>query len=59
VKEDVEAVSTDGAAPVEDFYGFSIFVASDDYFSAEGVFFVGRHEGIARTYFVTAGRYAV
>ena len=59
VEEYVQPVSTDGAAPVEDFYGLSIFVAGDDHFSAERVLFVGRHEGITRPYFMAAGRYAV
>ncbi len=59
VEEYVEPVSTDGAAPVEDFYGLSIFVAWDEHFGAEGVLFVSRHEGIARPYFMAAGRYAV
>jgi carbon storage regulator len=55
----VEPVSADGAAPVEDFYRLSIFVAGDEHFGAERVLFVSRHEGIARPYFVAAGRYAV
>jgi len=59
VEEYVEPVSPDGTAPVEDFYGLSIFVAGDEHFSAEWVLFVGRHEGIARPYFMSAGRYAV
>ena len=59
VEEYVEPVSTNGAAPIEDFYGLFIFVAGDEHFSAEGVLFVGRHEGITRAYSVTAGRYAV
>ena len=59
MEEYVEPVSTDGAAPVEDFYRLSICVAGDEHFGAEGILFVSRHEGIARPYFVAAGRYTV
>jgi hypothetical protein len=59
LEEYVEPVSTDGASSVEDFYGLSLVVAGDEHFSAEGVLFVGRHEGITRPYYVAAGRYAV
>ncbi len=58
-EEDVEPVSTDGATPVENFYGLSIVIAGDGHFSSEGVSFVGRHEDIAWLYFVPAGGYAV
>jgi hypothetical protein len=58
-EEDVEPVPADGAASVEDFYRRCIFVSRDDYFSSKGVFFVGRHEGIAGLYFVAAGGLAI
>jgi hypothetical protein len=58
VEEDIEPVSTDGAAPVENFYWFPIVVAGNEHFSAEAVFFVSRNEGIAGAYFMTAGRWA-
>ena len=58
-EEDVEPVSLDGAAPVEDFYGLSVVIAGNDHFSSEGVSFVGRDEYVAWLYFVPAGGYAV
>ena len=58
-EEDVEPVSTDGAAPVENFYGKSIVVAGDNHFCPEGVSLVGRHEDVAWFRFVPAGRYTV
>ncbi len=58
-EEDVEPVSPDGAAPVENFYGLSIVIAGDDHFSSKGVSIVGRHEDVAWLYFVPAGGYAV
>jgi hypothetical protein len=58
-EENVEPVPADGTASVEDFYWLCIFVSRDDYFSAEGVFFVGRHKGIAGAYFVAAGGFAI
>jgi len=51
VEEDVKAVSPDGAAPVENFYGLSIIIAGNNHFSSEGVSFVGRHEDITWLYF--------
>ena len=56
VEKDVEPVSADSAASVEDFYGFCIAVAGDDHFSAERVLFVGCYEGVAGAYSVPAGR---
>ena len=59
VEEDVEPVSSDGTAPVENSYGLSIIIAGDNHFSSKGVSFVGRHEDIAWLYFEPAGGYAV
>ena len=59
VEEYVEPVSTDGAPSVENFHGLSIIIAGNGHFSAEGVSFVSRREGIAWAYFVPAGCYAV
>jgi hypothetical protein len=58
-EEDVQAVSTDGAAAVEDLNGLIVVVAGYDHFSAEGESFVSGCEGITFAYFVAAGRYAV
>ena len=58
-EENVKPVSLDGTAPVENFYGLSIIIAGDNHFSSEGVSFVGRHEDIARLYFVPTGGNAV
>jgi hypothetical protein len=59
VEEDVEPVSLDGAAPVENFYGLSIIIAGDNHFCSEGISFVGRHEDIAWLYFEAGCGYAV
>ena len=59
VEKDVEPVSADSAASVEDFYGLCILVAGDDHFSAERVLFVGCYEGVAGSYFVPTSRLAV
>ncbi len=59
VKKDVEPVSTDSAASVEDFYRLCVAVAGDNHFSAESVLFVSCCEGVAGAYFVPAGRLAV
>ena len=55
MKEDIQLVSLDRAAPVEDFNGFVIVVAFNYHFRAEGVSFVGRHKSIAGLDFMAAG----
>jgi len=59
MEEHIEPISLDDAASVEDFYRLSILVAGDNHLGPKGVFLVSRYEGIARTYFVTAGCFAV
>ncbi len=59
VEEHVKPISANGATPVENFYGFAAFVPGDNHFSAEWVFFVSGYKGVARAYFVAAGRYTI
>lgn len=59
VKEDVQAVSTDGTASVEDPYRLVIIVARYAHLHAERIVFVRCHKGVAWLYSVTAGCNAV
>jgi len=59
VEEDIEVVSADSAASVEDFYRLCVAVAGDDHFSAERILPVGCYEGVAGSYFVPTGCLAV
>ena len=59
VEENVEAVSSDGTAPVKDLYRLAFIVPGHDHFSAEGESFVSGCEGVTGPDFVTAGRDAV
>ena len=59
VEENVELVSSDGAAAVEDLYGLAVVVTGHNHFSAERVLFVSGDEGIALPDFVTTGRYPI
>jgi hypothetical protein len=59
MKENVQMVSSDSAAAVEDLYGLVVVVAGHNHFSAEGESFVGGNEGITGPDFVTTGRYTI
>ena len=59
VEEDIEPVSPNGTAPVENFHGLSIIIAGDNHFCSEGVSLVGSHEDIAWLYFESRCGYAV
>ena len=59
IEENIEPVSINGAAPVEDFYRPIVVVAWDNHFCAEGVFFVGSDKGICPVYFVAGRCYAL
>jgi len=59
VEEDVQAVSTDSAASVEDLYRLVIVVTRYAHLRAERIVFIRRHKGVARLYSVTAGCNAV
>jgi len=58
-EEDVEAISLDGAASVEDFYGPVVVVASDNHFGTEGIFSIGGHERVTGSYIVAGSCLAV
>ncbi len=58
-EEHVEPVSFDGAASIENLHGLVVAIAGDEHFSTEKISSVCRHKGIARSYLMPAGRYAV
>lgn len=59
VEEYVKPVSVNGATPVENFYRLVVFVARNNHFGAEWIFFVSGYKGITRAHFVAAGRYTI
>jgi hypothetical protein len=59
VEEYIEAVSGNGATPVEDLYRSRIIIAGDNHFRTEGVHSVGCDKGITGFYLMRAGCYAV
>ncbi len=58
-EEDVEPVSFDGSASVENFHGLAVAIAGNQHFSVERVSSVGCDKGIARLYLVPVGGYSV
>lgn len=59
VEEHIKPISAYCTASIKHFYRLTTSVAGNDHFGPKGVFGVGRHESIARTYLVTTGRFAV
>jgi len=59
VEEYVKSIPADGTAPIEDFYGQSVFVTWDGHLGAKRVLSIGRDKGITGAYFVSAGGLAI
>jgi len=59
VEEYIETVSTNDAAPVEDFNGLAIIVAWNNYFCAERIHFVGGNKGIVALYLMAVSGFTV
>ena len=58
-EEDVEPVSFDCSASVENFHGLAVAIAGNEHFGVEGISSVRRDKGIARQYLVPAGCYSI
>lgn len=59
VEEYIETVSTNDAAPVEDFNGLAIIVAWHNDFCAERIHFVGGDEDVVALYLVAVSGFTV